>query len=110
MTVGFVPEYFNPPLTVTITKIVGDNFTAAKVCPKDLPSGPRTFNSTWAQAESVNVELFFTLTQVEKIATPSSSTGSSTGQTSGAYTSMAVPAYANMLGVFLLFRWIHRLF
>lgn len=110
MSVGFVPDYFNPPLTVTITKIVGNDFLAANICPKDLPSGARTFTSTWAKAESVNVDLFFTLTQVEKIASKSSSTGSSTGQTSGAYTSMAVPAYANMLGVFLLLRWIHRLF
>lgn len=100
MTVGFVPQFFTPPLTVTITKLecypisADCDFKQSNMCPVQ---GAATFDSTWAKASSVDVNLFMTLTQVENM-------GSSGGRQPGS-ASLAPPCGPSMLlGVFLMLR------
>lgn len=72
MTVGFIPQSFSPPLTVTIVKLSckpsgsSCDFKETTICPaSSSDSSAATFDDTWASAASVNVNLFMTLTQVE---------------------------------------------
>jgi len=103
MSVGFVPEYFTPPLTVTITAIRGTDFTEEKLCPTDAANSA-TFNDAYAAANSVDVNMFMTLTQVEKMGAdskPSASAALRSGQH---------PHLVVVLGLLGLARWLHRLF
>eukprot|EP00933_Yihiella_yeosuensis_P015748 TRINITY_DN13632_c0_g6_i1.p1 TRINITY_DN13632_c0_g6~~TRINITY_DN13632_c0_g6_i1.p1 ORF type:complete len:941 (+),score=72.71 TRINITY_DN13632_c0_g6_i1:2-2824(+) len=77
MTGGFIPQEYTPPLTVSITKVSGDDYKSSKVCPA-TPTAGTTFDSTWVQGNSVNVDLYMTLTQVENVG----STGLGNGKAS----------------------------
>lgn len=103
MTVGFIPQDFTPPLTVTITQLVGGDFPASK-CPVD-PSGGSTptFDDTWAKAESVDVDLFMTLTQVENIPGGAKRAGEADAAISS---SLQLP----LLGFLILVRLMHGRF
>jgi len=132
MMVGFIPEMFTPPLTITIIRIDGMDYSESDICPaNESASGTKTFDEAFAKVESVNVDLFVTLTQVESLdpepagaPTPtlppagSSSSGSSgSGSTGGSGTSgkgMADGAFGSspsawpLLGLLVLMFWLHR--
>jgi len=108
MSVGFEPAYYTPPLTITITKLTGPSFLKSSICPKDSSSGS-TFDDKWAQAESTDVNLFVTLTQVERLGSAGTGTGS-VGQTSGAFHSVAPLGPVFWFGLLALYRYIHNLF
>lgn len=113
MTVGFIPDLWTPPLTVTITKLdcyaassssASDcDFARSKICPAQ-ETGAATFDSTWAKASSVDVDLFMTLTQVENM-------GSATvpgNKANAGEASAALPcAPSLLLGLFMMWRLLH---
>lgn len=112
MTVGFLPNHFTPPLTVTVTKLqcypqtASCDFKPSQACPDtSQASGPASFDATWARAESVDVDLFLTLTQVENMGS-TSRPGSKVGEAS-----VAPPCGPSILfAVFLMLRLLHSRF
>lgn len=104
MTAGFLPQEFKFPLTLTVLQIKGDDFKQSTICPKDT-SGT-TFDDKWAQAASVNVDLFVTLTQVETLPSDNRNGGTANGAASGAHWHASI--HLPLLGLLVLLRLLRR--
>eukprot|EP00929_Paragymnodinium_shiwhaense_P006595 TRINITY_DN11030_c0_g1_i3.p1 TRINITY_DN11030_c0_g1~~TRINITY_DN11030_c0_g1_i3.p1 ORF type:complete len:971 (+),score=189.22 TRINITY_DN11030_c0_g1_i3:83-2995(+) len=63
---GFVPMDFTAPFKVTISKIEGDDFTQAKVCPAAQPDAGG-FTTAWEEASSFSADLFMTFTEMDTL-------------------------------------------
>lgn len=70
MSAGFVPQEYEPPLKIKITKIEGADYTQAKLCPQEGAANDNTVNQfESAVKESFSVDLFVTLTEMQNLAT-----------------------------------------
>jgi len=66
MVAAFIPDHFAPPLTFTITKLMGADYNATEMCPESKPD-TSSFNDVFVKSSSVNVDVLVTFTQVEKV-------------------------------------------
>jgi hypothetical protein len=63
MVAGFVPDNYVSPFTITITKVVGDDYTQSKICPTAQPD-TGSVGAAWQKASSIQQSLFMTLTEM----------------------------------------------
>lgn len=72
MGAGFIPHNYASPITVKIHDIVGNEFKAADMCPKDNNGTAQTIDQ-FVKASSFDTNLFITLTEMSNLAQSGSS-------------------------------------
>eukprot|EP00928_Gymnodinium_smaydae_P069807 TRINITY_DN5353_c0_g1_i2.p1 TRINITY_DN5353_c0_g1~~TRINITY_DN5353_c0_g1_i2.p1 ORF type:complete len:320 (-),score=39.45 TRINITY_DN5353_c0_g1_i2:137-1039(-) len=100
MATGVVPQDFTAPFTLTITKIVGDDFAASDICPAKQPDDVAA--AGWEKASSFSNDLFVTLSEMDVLEVNS---GSNDNVISSS-TALSPSLLPCLLLVFVFMRWI----